>query len=551
MAILSRFGSFPLQTHIGFCIALQAGVTYLQGKSVYFARETERTNILFSIVNLVCLGWTTGVLINTLREKHNFSFFDRRSQTGKWNDPKWSAAKTSFAVLVAGCTMVVTPIFLYQLSSRIREDYFCPETDPQDFFTQEPLPYTAEWEAPISEQIGQAIQVGQLIVMIALVCLGTQRKKNLLLTAALGASFYTSTKRHWLKLTNDTDPYHLLTRHIPLLLKGEDRFINPHQEQSVPQRLQDLLGGWGTVTQDNSSEKFLSVVCLAYSLFQLYLVRSQQTNPQFARALHFTQQCLIFTDIAVILAKWVNVNPNSAEIRAAIGLALSLIALIGITFLCTRDAIKNLTQKLQNIIPPKALESLSITKAPPAIYAIISMLFAGRLISNLVAANNAIDLSSAAVDGLALFLLSNLSWIRFKRVYNFPLKGKNITLLNIHKRPLPLLQRISFPEELTQITNQFYLLVPNKKVFSNDKALVEGLKAIYDATSDLFESSAWIRQDIFFFRWKVNFQLQAQVLLPPIKFGGFDLGKWITFFCGNAFLVPGGRKLVLMDVLNT
>ena len=210
----SKLANYNIGKAIGMGAALQAGVIHLQRTDHRVAKDTHKITTILIALNCIGTLWAAGKLAKTLQDKYQISLMSPKMLTNNWTVPDWSMSKI-FLYNTAGVTAgAVTLLALYALTA-VASSAFKPENSRREATR-------ISFKDPLSQSLAQTLYTTQIVLNVALFCLGSNRVESLVTIGGLTGSLYSSFKMEWLNLEQDSEGHARKIHYTTLLIPNSD-----------------------------------------------------------------------------------------------------------------------------------------------------------------------------------------------------------------------------------------------------------------------------------------------------------------------------------------
>lgn len=544
---LSHLGGMNLgKAYCAFAVG-QGVATHLQRTYPSFAKETRTITEALYVLNLLGVLWTSGKLIHVLSKKYEIAFFSPTVRSSNWTLSEWSKKKI---LLVNGLGLALLKGSYHGLpvlSSYIRESF-------KQGRTQQNENGTLEWKSPELYHHSRLLYLSQIVLNVALCVVGSNRIETLLTLGGLGGTLYSSVKMQWLKFSATDDKVY----EVLLLSDPEDRekrFVCQHRHSVKVVRLMNHLASelfsngelpkcperacneapsyarfWDGRLWTGSKSTGRSVLYLGYGMTQLFLAYMQYRKLLLARSIYNVQ-------LAMMCADGVRTLTIGKMSRQVFQLFVATSALtFAYIFMLEKDLCPLVLEKLKSKIPEGDLQNIKIETLPPFHYKLMKWVLVNKVLVDLTDIPNLDQKKflyfSALIGALSLYYLSKLNWISFERKIIRPLDNHSIRMFkNVFRFPEELNNSVAstFKNGVESTTLRLQFLDPSSMLFSDNG---EGIRAIYDYTSDFFKDSFW-ECYLEVSSQSKKLKVKAQVLPGKIDFQGMNLFELLDSWSGS------------------
>lgn len=210
----SKLANYNIGKAIGVGAALQAGVIHLQRTDHRIAKDTHKITTIIIALNCIGTLWAAGKLAKTLQDNYQLSLMSPKMLTNNWTVPDWSMSKI-FLYNTAGVTAgAVTLLALYG-STTVASSLFKPDDSHRE-------QTRISFEDPFSQRLAQTLYTTQIVLNVALFCLGSNRIESLITIGGLTGSLYSSFKMEWLNLEQNSTSHANKIHYTTLLIPSGD-----------------------------------------------------------------------------------------------------------------------------------------------------------------------------------------------------------------------------------------------------------------------------------------------------------------------------------------
>ena len=192
----SKLANYNIGKALGVGAALQTGIIHLQRTDPRVAKDTHKITTILVALNCIGTLWAAGKLAKTLQDKYQISLMSPKMLTNNWTVPDWSMSKI-FLYNTVGVTAGAVTLLALAALTETASNRFKPENSLDD---QTRISY----KDPFSQGLAQTLYTTQIILNVALVCLGSNRIESLVTIGGLAGSLYSSFKMEWLNLNQDS-----------------------------------------------------------------------------------------------------------------------------------------------------------------------------------------------------------------------------------------------------------------------------------------------------------------------------------------------------------
>ncbi len=207
----SKLANYNTGKAISVGAALQTRVIHLQRTDHCVAKDTHKITKILIALNCIGTLWTGGKLTEILQDKYQISLMSPKMLTSNWTVPDWSMSKIFLYNTVGVTAGAVTLLTLYNLTT-VASSAFKPNDSRRESLQ-------ISWEDPFSQSLAQTLYTTQIVLNVALFCLGSNRIESLVTIGGLAGSLYSSFKMEWLNLEQNSASYagkiHYTTLLIP------------------------------------------------------------------------------------------------------------------------------------------------------------------------------------------------------------------------------------------------------------------------------------------------------------------------------------------------